>query len=134
MCLKVKGFHKFGKIAKNDIVCYKILQQNCYGEFKTPYQYTKVHKNEIKGLMPLLPAENIRYKFRLGTLNVGAGFIHTYKNFSDALNNVYYGAHIIFPCIIPKGTFYYEGCDGTNSSGYASEQIIFKDWDTISIN
>lgn len=59
---------------------------------------------------------------------IGEGYIHTFRLLSCAHNEANRltltgGKAVIFKCIIPKGTYYYQG----DSVDYASECIIFKE-------
>lgn len=133
MCLfKDKRFHPHNRplIAKEDIVCYKILHLNYITKmFVTPYTRIPIpieciQKNKIKRIP--FKAE-ILNKFRficrhvLGLSNIVTdGFIHTYSSEIS-----YYRLEFrdcVFKCIIPKGTKYFIG---EHENVYASEQIIF---------
>lgn len=128
MCLyKDKKYHPFNKplIAKEDIVCYKILRINYITNmFITLYTYSIVPTECLKNKVPF--KAEILNKFRficrhvLGFSNIVTdGFIHTYSLSIPNRNLVY--SECVFKCIIPKGTKYFIG----ENKDYASEQIIF---------
>lgn len=128
MCLyKDKKHHPFNRplMAKEDIVCYKVLRINYITNvFVTLYTYSIVPKEYLKNKVSF--KAEILNKFRficrhvLGLSNIVTdGFIHTYLS-----EPPYYGLRFcecVFKCIIPKGTKYFIGEHGD----YASEQIIF---------
>jgi hypothetical protein len=57
-----------------------------------------------------------------GTVKEGAIHTYTTKPFPFLIHR----GEECYECIIPKGTKYYIGRDGSYFSGYASEKIIFK--------
>ena len=54
------------------------------------------------------------------------GFIHSFKNKEDAITfaKTKYGVDVV-KCIIPKGTYYFEGINSDLTEGYASTQIKY---------
>lgn len=128
MCLfKDTKIHKHNRplVAKEDIVCYKILDYWSWSdEYYTPIQGEKIPNKCIKEKVPFkAPIRNI-FKFIRkhilgGSLSVEEDFIHTFidvnKPFSERRDRV------MFKCVIPKDTLYYVGID----NDYASRQIIF---------
>lgn len=126
MCLYSKNKEPF--IAKEDIVCYKILVKTkipCV--YKTPIIRTKVIKIPFfKKLFKAEGSQRVIFSFLssvAGMYEVSGGFIHTYKEIEHAKFYVngewfYEDECVIFKCIIPKGTHYYE-----SETEYASEGI-----------
>lgn len=123
MCLyKDKKFHPHNRplIAKEDIVCYKNLNQVREDIYLTPYTDTQVPIECIQDKVPF--EATILHKFLFiwahvfgfGKL-VEDGFIHSFQTHTESRR------YITFKCIIPKGTKYFIGYKGD----YASEQIIF---------
>lgn len=54
------------------------------------------------------------------------GFIHSFKNKSDALKFAKREIYIdVVECIIPAGTYYFEGINSDGTDGYASTQIKY---------
>lgn len=122
MCLiKNKAFHPHNHplIAKEDIICYKKLQQIGDAYF-TPCTYIQVPIECIRDKVPfeatIFHKFNFiwRHVFGFGDF-VEDGFIHTYQEDNGRRN------YEVFKCIIPKDTKYFIGENGD----YASEQIIF---------
>ena len=134
MCLyidkKIHGPFQRIKKAKDDIVCYKVLRD--YGSnLYTPYAFFEVSSQVYKGELPMIGEySNIRKLFRriFHSDVIKEGYIHTFRLQSFAQNEARFltipnGDTSIFKCIIPKGTYYYQGKYGD----YASECIIFKE-------
>ena len=129
MCLiKDKKHHPFNHplIAKEDIVCYKVLHINYITNiFVTPYTKTPVSIEYLKNKVPFKAEILNKFKFIwrhiLGFSNVVTdGFIHTFSSELPSYNLSF--GECVFKCIIPKGTKYFIGkCEDV----YASEQIIF---------
>jgi hypothetical protein len=122
MCLfKVRGFHPLNRplIAKEDIICYKKLQQ--IGDaYITPCSNTQVPIECIRNKVPfkaqILSKCKFIWRHILGFNNkVEDGFIHSFQ-IDHRLRD-----YLTFKCIIPKGTKYFVGIHGD----YASERIIF---------
>lgn len=122
MCLiKNKKHHPHNRplIAKEDIICYKKLQQ-IGNTYITPCTYTQVPIECIRNKVPFKAEILSKFKFIwkhiLGFDNsVEGGFIHSFQK------NYGYRNLAVFKCIIPKGTKYFVG----HIEEYASEQIIF---------
>lgn len=112
------------KYATQDIVCYKVLYKGLYGKtfngiYYSPYKFFKYKLNELVSSnfdfvsLPLIkrsPQEE--YKFlRILTYfrQVNKG-LHSFKYLIDAhkLNNRFIEGTVM-KCIIPKGSWYYEG-------------------------
>lgn len=113
MCLITK--QKLSNIAKEDVICYKIITTDIESGNYVSYYYSE-KKWEL----------NKVYCSSLGRYrdNVLEGF-HSYANYQDALKileqDMPLGC-ILVKCIIPKGANYYKGKQQDND-GYASNQI-----------
>ena len=133
MCLyideKIHGPLKRIKKAKEDIVCYKVL---CIhnGNLFTPYTADEVPSQIYKGGLPMVgePLKSRRFFRRIFHSDlIEEGYIHTFRIEQCARNTTRYFERRgiktrIFKCVIPKGTYYYQGFE----RDYASEQIIYK--------
>lgn len=132
MCLKVKDLATL--IADEDIEVYKVFMRidevvyfngpkHCtsyYAPFKRNYRY-----RDLNGTYECDNFNEDKLFF------VKYGF-HSFKNFNDAVSmmddlneqererNVSYE---IIPCIIPKGTEYFEGYSFDDKEGYCSQKI-----------
>lgn len=134
MCLyidkKIHGPFQRIKKAKEDIVCYKILR-DIEDKLYTPYTFSEVSSQVFKGELPMIgECSNIRKLFRriFHSDEIGEGYIHTFRVKAYLQNELRHITFLgekaaTFKCIIPKGTYYYQGEDGD----YASECIIFKE-------
>lgn len=91
MCLYIGN--KKGHIAVKDIVCFKALKLDG-GEYKTPFQETKVTLGEY--LFPVSYPVISKYGFKY---SIRGGVIHAYLNLSDCEPE-----YTIFKAIIKKGT------------------------------
>ena len=112
MCLISKW--RFPKIAKRDIVCYKILERR-NGLYMTPYMDTVIEISK-----PLIAKGN---SFSLRNVrNKGAGYIHTYTTRPMIPPIGLFHKPSVWKCIIPKGTKYHKSIHGVE---YCSKQIIF---------
>lgn len=118
MCLTVKRF-AFKKKAKKDIVCYKVLYKWGY-TYRSQFQRFEY----VTGMM---------YNTELGKKvkdpfnrewDIYQGF-HSYANKEDSKPKRLCAeiSAVCMQCIIPKGSYYYEGKFGKCKS-YASESII----------
>lgn len=140
MCLSIKYS---GKIAEHNITCYKVLL--CGDNIvKTPIMKEMVPAACLAGEEPYTPGfipspDDLKQDIACGI--IGEGFIHTFifrlraQLTYDLIkeqtkqNNDYFGKQdvpMIWKCIIPKGTYYFEGHDDTGYQCYASRKIIFK--------
>lgn len=123
MCLVV--YNKFPKIATKDIVCYKILKIED-GELVSSVRHFPFKLNvrmRPKGMFKIQAKMNNI----LGQLAVEEGYFHTYVYPYNAKADAnWLGNHDkVYECIIPKGTLYFEGFYGFDSS-YASKCLIVK--------
>ena len=101
--------------AKEDIVCYKILDYN-NGRYLAPffpieYKFNKVNKKET-----------LKKEWGIFTWIINCGY-HSFIDKNHAID--FYASRIfgriIMECVIPRGTKYYK-----NKNTYVSETIILK--------
>jgi hypothetical protein len=134
MCLYC--WRKNPKIAKKDIVCYKVLLHLGEGAYITPYAERRLTLAEKRGQVDFVAngnksiAKNLigldRWYYRY---KVNKGYIHTFKNRKDAVEEMIdwrttcKKTPYVFKCIIPKGTEYYKGTFGDVSKSYCSDKI-----------
>lgn len=139
MCLYLEKGNAKKKIATEDIVCYKVMEEvslnggsiPCIPYYKTPYQGNVM---PIEGLVrdeyfDINPWAAKRYNKKILTQRIYAnrydhicksfvagGMIHTFANLLDASEKVCSLAdafqnktYVVVKCVIPKGTEYFEG-------------------------
>ena len=153
MCLFTK--QNKAKVAKEDIVCYKVVELNFNNIFMTPFRYTKLGTNleglslkaEVHSMVVNkngeLIAKDIVVPNPYGTENiyeyvVEDGAVHSYKSIDGAKKLVNFfsqggrnGKQVfyhIFECVIPSGSEYYVGNEsmfGCGAACYASDEIKF---------
>lgn len=128
MCLYTTNKEPF--IAKEDIICYKILVKTKIPfMYKTPIVRTKLIKIPLFQKTFKAKGSSKVYGIKIhwsGVWEVAEGYIHTYLTAEAAISNV---SHVIdegegcriFKCIIPKGTKYFKS---TESDTLASEKIV----------
>lgn len=133
MCLYC--WRKNPRIAKKDIVCYKVLIHNGSGIYATPYMQKQLTLAEKKGKVYFVATGNKTLLVNLNGLSrfffryqVSKGYIHTFKNKADAVKEIAdwrcgKNPPVIFKCIIPKGTEYYKGIFGRTMKSYCSDKI-----------
>ena len=113
MCLYVN--YKTPSIAEVDITCYKVYMFYNNQEYISPYRKAK---------MPPMDTLTITELDENNPVNKG---FHSFKFLPDAEKfSTYYNRFtnfLIVECIIPKGSFYYEGFIA-DSSNYCSDTII----------
>lgn len=105
MCLFSKW--RFPRKAKEDIICYKLLERR-FGIWSTPYRNTPVVFNNM--MVPRVEHTVFVFSFSRGH-EKGIGYIHAYTTKYN-LNDIYYiqGSRAkigVFKAIIPKGTRYH---------------------------
>lgn len=114
-------------VAKDDIVCYKVLRLNRKNNcFYTPFRHTLVSDAILEGKHEFVANGTAEFIPRIlfGEFAVGIGAIHTYANREVAKR--YIGPdETIRKCIIPKGTEYVFGHDDFNCDGFAAKMIKF---------
>lgn len=138
MCLiKNKKYHPFNRplIAKEDIVCYKVLTR-FYDDspdiFRTPFQYEKIRVQAyLKYQIPFIAEDKYKlcsfWRHKLGFSRiVESGFIHTFTDIHPislpiSVHRALHRGEFVFKCIIPRGTKYFIGIN----NAYASKKIIF---------
>lgn len=118
---------KTKKKAENDIECYKVLKYDSNGILSSLFQDSFKWEigNEYK-------AERAKYIYKR---NIDSGYFHSYISEMTALD-VYnslikdYNSGLgtfselkILKCIIPKGTYFYEGIHSDGRDGYASKSL-----------
>lgn len=111
MCLIVKGGKKK---AKTDIVCYKIMVQYPGGicsryhfmtwEIGREYQAYRACSGFIK-----------KYK------EIHEGYFHSYCEIP--VTDISKHNEYVYECIIPKGTWYFQGMHTDGNDGYASKSL-----------
>lgn len=110
------------KVADRNIVCYKFLYK--IGPFKyitpvrgtTLWKFPSIKKTFVAEGVRDIGVDHIQQKYV-----VGGGFIHTFAKRSDIYSRRSPYDVVLFQCIIPKGTEYFESEDG---SEYASSKIV----------
>ena len=127
MCMNIISETKpEAKVAEQDIVCYKELNE-CWGgsgklrsEFMG-FEYTKGKLNELDGEIGIEKG----YMFWItNEWKLNEGF-HSWVDKPKYNSNGF--KRRIFKCIIPKGALYYEGIQHDDTSGYVSDKIIVKE-------
>lgn len=110
------------KIADKDIICYKIVKKSkVKGVYKSgiqkfEYIIRQLYTNHIN-----IKYINIYIKKYYNIFTIGVGMFHSYANYLPtklALSSDY----ITLKCMIPKGSYYFEGYSN-NLLLYASSQI-----------
>lgn len=119
------------KIAEEDIICYKILVKR--GDtYITPFAEMDITNYVVNNKVWNDSApEDIKTQILLDVpprkyYVIGEGFIHTYKHryvyIADLLKQYFPEDEIVvFKCIIPAGTVYFEG----NDDDYCSKSLKF---------
>lgn len=123
MCLfKNKAYHPHNRplIAKDDIICYKKVQQVGKHAYITPCTNAEIPIECIRDKVPFKAEILSKFKFIwrhvFGFSNlVEDGFIHAFQR------DNWKRGYATFECIIPKGTEYFIGID----NHIASKEIIF---------
>ena len=125
MCLLIQGKRK---IAKKDILCYKVLKEHLdiNGEINclySPYfeRYEWVLGREAVNEMPK-PGE-------IDDNKITNGYFHSFSSEKDALDESWWHTpHLaerigVYKCVIPKGSIYYCGEHSGGGEGYASKRL-----------
>lgn len=126
------------KVATEDIVCWKLLKRNKYTlVLRTPYHLLYVTRDQIEGREDFVPERPYGY-FNRPYYNyprggvVGEGFIHVHLDKNNPIDQLYLSPDeddelLIYECVIPKGTVYYEGVDNGHeyARAAAAERIRF---------
>lgn len=113
MCLESKTI--FPKIAKKDIICYKVIDIKGYSVFNRSYQYDKHKINKAIGGFNLI--KDILFHFFCKNecifIRYYSGILHSFA-FEEYAFNLFiklgkYESHTVWECVIPKGSLYFEG-------------------------
>lgn len=97
MCL-LTGIKKL--VAKEDIICYKVLKNNSNGTYVTPCRDTKAELNKE------IIADNCSIEYNERYNSVGGGFIHALLIVEDKHGG--FGSDcIVFEAVIPAGTEFF---------------------------
>lgn len=147
MCLFTN--QKMAKVAKKDIVCYKVVKLSSYdGIYRSPFMHTPLDKtldgkqaygkivyNWGRSTYETISRDNPYEDKPKFSYIVEDGAIHSYKNLNGAKRLVkFFGKrdnedeYHIFECIIPIGSDYYVGNENMNGGGpicYASDKVKF---------
>lgn len=113
MCLESKTI--FPKIAKEDIICYKVIDIKGYSVYNRSYQYDEHKINKANGGSRLIKDILFYFFYRKKYLFVRYvfGILHSFKSKYFALNlfnNLRKDeSYTIWECVIPKGSLYFEG-------------------------
>ena len=122
MCLITKQSQS--KIASKDITCYKVLLLTSDNFYISPHRHFTFFENQVN------PNKVFKAKKSWWTINIhgddlelindngiyaftlNSGFFHMYKDYDSAvkaIKNASIESYVIFECVIPKGSHYYEG-------------------------
>lgn len=122
MCLYTR--EKLPRVAKRDIVCLKILNEESNGVYKTPYQGVRVQLNSKIEASPkrvdISFSDNDCLDNTVYSVNGGA--VHSVLLDEGRCK----GSGCVKKAIIPKGTEYYLGCFGLE---VASKELYITDKD-----
>lgn len=112
--------------AKEDIVCYKILRQMHIGDMTTLKSLLNDYRWVI-GKRERASRSKARYDNKIYD-----GYFHSYREipkklphispFLDAMSVI--SIPVIYKCIIPKGSLYYEGIHSDALDGYCSKSLV----------
>ena len=113
MCLESKTI--FPKIAKEDIICYKVIDIKGYSVYNRSYQYDEHKINKANGGSRLI--KDILFYFfhrkKYPFVRCVFGILHSFAFKEYALNLfIHLGksdSYTIWECVIPKGSLYFEG-------------------------
>ena len=112
MCLESKTV--FPKIAKEDIICYKVIDIKGYSIYNRSYQYDEHKINKANGGFRLIK-DILFYFFHKKYYFVGYvfGILHSFAFKRYALNLLINlgksDSYTVWECVIPKGSLYFEG-------------------------
>ena len=112
MCLESKTV--FSKIAKEDIICYKVIDIKGYSVYNRSYQYDEHKINKANGGFRLI--KDILFYFfhkRYSFVGYVFGILHSFAFKRYALNLLINlgksDLYTVWECVIPKGSLYFEG-------------------------
>lgn len=121
MCLYAKNNVTKPSVAEKDIKCYKFFLELEDGSLETPYMLKRVFDRSMHEDKFQMNPGRIDYEIEVG--------IHSYNDrrvtclHAEAL---YLGLHqhfVVKECVIPKGTYFWEGI----YNDYCSKDLIIKD-------
>lgn len=129
------------KLAEEDIVCYKGVQipyeewfkiktwilrkLKRFKNYKTYFSDDSIVIGRVFVAEPVLSKEELD-RCDKEDFSIEAGFIHSFKNLKDAREFAKRRNYIdVVKCIIPAGTYYFEGLNHDFTEGYASTQIKY---------
>lgn len=132
MCLVAKNNHCF-RYAKKDIVCYKVLRvtyQNVDNHLEllnyvTPFRLITIPDNIINGEAPFVACGKCTTIRTLDECLIDSGYVHTFAEYPQHWMANHPVMHVVFKCIIPKGTRYAKGIFADGFVSYASKKIVF---------
>ena len=124
MCFFIPENQHAPKVAKEDIICYKVIYHEIYHknlkEFNKylslyeSFEYKVGHTYVLKKSFKMSDKYNKR---------VNNGF-HSYTDEKKACTYLRYGKRRVIKCIIPTGSLYWHNPDHEE---YCSNQIMFKE-------
>lgn len=129
MCLVVSSDRLRPKVAKEDLVCYKILE--VFGDvyLRTPFRCASVHLGEqmVSALDENPIVKEVRYG--LHTLCDKEEAVELLKTYRD----VFKCQFVLVRCVIPKGARFYKGkylsnnfrVAGGELGSYCSDRIVY---------
>ena len=116
------------KIAKNNIICYKVCKKHTKGIYTSLYmKFNYIIRIPYNNHIPynkLISNTVLVYYFVdcwvLNNLGIGKNLFHSFKFITDALDSKLSMPNQakVLKCLIPKGAYYYE-----DRECYASSQI-----------
>ena len=129
MCFTIHPKHPIAKIAKKDIICWKIVKKNL-----TPAMYGPLYRSRPYILGKLNPRITLRVEketnfWSIPKSEINAGY-HSYSCISQLKRDMqrYYSvgplAYSTVQCIIPKGEVYFFN---PKEHQYVSSNIIIKE-------
>lgn len=113
MCLESKTI--FPRIAKEDIICYKVIDIKNYSVYNKSYQYDEHKINKANGGFWLI--KDILFHFfcrkKYFFIRYYSGILHSFA-FKEYAFNLFvnlekYESYTIWECVIPKESLYFEG-------------------------
>ena len=116
------------KIAKEDIICYKIVDKLTDNHYMTPFQHMNVSLNTE--YVDTTPENDDLLTFK----QIKGGYYHSFKDKDNALKYIqdFGSGACVLKGIIPKGSEYYEGIfifyyniPSDFLSAYASKKIKY---------
>lgn len=141
MCLERDIKENPLKLAERDIVCYKGVQVpyekwfkiktwilrklRRFKDYKTYFSDDSVVIGQVFIAQPVLTKEELDI-YNKRVLSLEGGFVHSFKRLKDAKGFAKFRNSIdVVKCIIPAGTYYFEGVNHDGTEGYASTQVKY---------